>query len=66
MTKYNVEITLSLTVEAGDHQWARSAVVAVFEDSLVWRNSDVGFSQSRFKIECKGVKLGRLRRVRTQ
>jgi len=54
--KYDVSAGVYLTVEARDARRARSAVKEAMKDYW-WRETTIGFSQSRFKVEIDKVKV---------
>ena len=61
MPKYDVVATINVTVDANNRKWARAAVNGVLKDAW-WRNADMGFSTSRFKMDCNKVKINSMRK----
>ena len=56
MPKYEVKATIKVTVEANNRKWARSAVKESLRGAW-WSSAEIGFTQSRFKVTCTGIKL---------
>ncbi|KKN53599.1 hypothetical protein LCGC14_0600950 [marine sediment metagenome] len=64
MPKYNITATINLTVDANNQKWARAAVNGVLK-GYWWRNADIGFIQSRYRIDCDKVKINNISKGKT-
>lgn len=56
MPKYNVDISIRLTISTNNRKYIKRHVKGIFKGAW-WNNTTMGFSQDKFRADCISHKV---------